>query len=241
VSALNRPPLSLLWPIAAALLALALASPSFADTYVGGDSLGVGVGWAGEAPSVADESVRIKSTLPLSQIAKVPKGSTLFMSLGTNDAVGGVLSVDDAVSAIITAAVDRDIKLVWLGPPCVFKTWDDDAKALDDKLAELMPASSSVTYVSMRGDDLCTKSVRAKDGVHFTMKGYRLMWNKAVAASGGTVENAPEPPASTSTKKKQVKVAVAPIPMPTPGFRRGGLSFGAPFPMPAPRFRRPGV
>jgi lysophospholipase L1-like esterase len=226
--------------IGAALL-LALATPSLADTYVGGDSLGVGVGMAGKSPSVADESVRIKSKLPLSQIAKVPKGSTLFMSLGTNDAVGGVLSVDDAVSAIVTAAADRDIKLVWLGPPCVFKNWDDDAKALDDKLSGLMPAESGVTYVSMRGDDLCTKSLRAKDGVHFTMKGYRLMWNKAVAASGGVVEIAPEPPVSTSTKKKIVRVAVAPVPMPTPGFRRGGLSFGAPFPMPLPRFHRPGA
>lgn len=208
-------------------------------TYVGGDSLGVGVGMAGKSPSVADESVRIKSRLPLSQIARVPKGSTLFMSLGTNDAVGGVLSVDAAVSAIITAATDRDIKLVWLGPPCVFKKWDNDAKALDDKLAGLMPAGSGVTYVSMRGDELCTKSVRAKDGVHFTMKGYRLMWNKAVAASGGRVETAPDSAGLKVTTV--VRVAVAPVPMPTPGFRRGGLSFGAPFPMPVPPFRRPGA
>ncbi|MEO6015518.1 MAG: hypothetical protein ABIQ30_18270 [Devosia sp.] len=222
--------------IGAALLVFAFALPSLAATYVGGDSLGVGVGMAGKAPSVADESVRIKSKLPLKQIASVPKGSTLFMSLGTNDAVGGVMSVDAAVSDIITAATARDIKLVWLGPPCVFKNWDDDAEALDGKLSGLMSAQN-VTYVSMRGDDLCSKSVRAKDGVHFTMKGYRLMWDRAVAASGGIVEIVPDTPVATSSKTKAIRLAVAPFPMPMPAYRRGGMSFGAPFPMPAPRFR----
>lgn len=213
--------------------------PAFAGIYVGGDSLGVGVGWAGKAPSVADESVRIKSRLPLSQISKVPKGSTLFLSLGTNDAVGGVLAVKDSVNAILTAAADRQIKLVWLGPPCVFKTWDTDAAALDGVLSGLM-ANEGVAYVSMRDDALCVKSLRAKDGVHFTMKGYRMMWDRAVAASGGVVEVAP--PAVAAAKQATTVAAkspIAPRPLPMPLFRLGRLAFGAPFPVPLPAFHRP--
>lgn len=232
--------MSALKSIVIALVALLAIGPASAANYVGGDSLGVGVGWAAEAPSVADESVRIKSKLPLNQIAKVPKGSTLFMSLGTNDAVGGVLNVEAAVSAIVAAAGDRDIKLVWLGPPCVFKDWDASAEALDGVLSGLLSADANVTYVSMRGDELCTKSVRAKDGVHFTMKGYRLMWERAVAATGGTIAVTPDAPAAKPakpSKKATIRIASAPLPMPLPAFRRGGLSYGAPYPMPAPRFR----
>lgn len=225
------------------MLALLLTAPSFADIYVGGDSLGVGVGYAGKAKSVADESVRITSNVPLKQIAKVPKGSTLFLSLGTNDAVGGVLKVQANVDAIISAASDRQIKVVWLGPPCVFKTWDKDAEALDGVLASLM-ATEGITYVSMRDDALCVKSLRAKDGVHFTMKGYRMMWDRAIAANGGVVEAEPTAPvevAAASTRVASVRAAVPPAPRPMPSFRLGRLAFGAPFPVPLPAFRRPEV
>ena len=55
--------------LTAALLAL---SPAGATIYVGGDSLGVGVHLASKAPSVAKESVRITSTVPVNQIYQVP-------------------------------------------------------------------------------------------------------------------------------------------------------------------------
>ena len=102
--------------LAAMLMAL---HPALASIYVGGDSLGVGVHLASKAPSVATESVRITSKAPVSQISEVPKGSTLFLSLGTNDAVGGVLKVQKSVDAILSAAADRNIRVIWLGPPCM--------------------------------------------------------------------------------------------------------------------------
>ena len=219
---------------------LAATSPAFANIYVGGDSLGVGVGWAGKAPSVAKESVRITSKLPISQINQVPDGSTLFLSLGTNDAVGGVLKVQDSVSAILSAAADRNIRVVWLGPPCVFKNWDDSAKALDGVLAGLM-AQNSVTYVSMRDDALCVRSLRAGDGVHFTMRGYRMMWDRAIAASGET-DTAPPLPVDATSSKKAKKLAALnapPTPMPMPGFRLGQMSYGQVFPRPLPAFHMP--
>jgi hypothetical protein len=226
---------------AVAAVLLAMAPPALANIYVGGDSLGVGVHLASKAPSVAKESVRITSKVPVSQIDSVPRGSTLFLSLGTNDAVGGVLKVQSYVSAILAAATARDIRVVWLGPPCVFKNWDDSAKALDGVLAGLM-AQNSVTYVSMRDDALCVRSLRAGDGVHFTMKGYRMMWDRAIAASGETDIAAPLPAdgvVAASRKARQVAAAAPPVPMPEPAFHRGGLSYGQAFPIPLPAFHRP--
>ena len=219
--------------------ALMVLQPAIASIYVGGDSLGVGVGMASKAPSVAKESVRITSKLPVSQMSQVPKGSTLFLSLGTNDAVGGVLKVQKSVDAILSAAADRGIRVVWLGPPCVFKNWDDSAKALDGVLAGIM-AQNGVTYVSMRDDALCVRSLRAGDGVHFTMRGYRMMWDRAIAASG-EADTAPALPVeATSKKARRLAAFAAPVmPMPMPGFRTGRMSYGQVFPVPLPAFHRP--
>ena len=222
--------------LVAALMAL---QPALASIYVGGDSLGVGVGMASKAHSVAKESVRITSKLPINQIQSVPKGSTLFLSLGTNDAVGGVLKVQSSVSAILSAAADRGIRVVWLGPPCVFKNWDDSAKALDGVLAGIL-AQYGVTYVSMRDDALCVRSLRAGDGVHFTMRGYRMMWDRAIAASGETDTAPTLPPEATSKKSRRVASLDPPMPMPMPGFRIGRPDYvAAVMPAPLPAFRRP--
>jgi hypothetical protein len=229
-----------------ALTAAAL-SPAAASIYVGGDSLGVGVGMASRAPSVARESVRItsdKNKLAIGQIGRVPSGSTLFLSLGTNDAVGGVLKVQKDVDAIVGAAQARGIKLVWLGPPCVFKTWDDSARALDSVLAGIL-AQDGVTYVSMRDSSLCSRSLRAGDGVHFTMKGYRMMWDRAIAASGET-DTAPAAPVDGAGKRAARLAALSgpPMPMPVPPFRTGQpvyypAAMGMVRPAPLPSFRRP--
>ena len=95
----------------------------------------------------------------------------------------------------------------------------------------------------MRDDALCVRSLRAGDGVHFTMKGYRMMWDRAIAASGET-DSAPPAPvdgAAASSRKARRLVAAAgpPVPMPEPAFHRGGLSYGQAFPIPLPAFHRP--
>lgn len=218
---------------------LAALQPAFASIYVGGDSLGVGVHLASKAPSVATESVRITSKAPVSQIYAVPEGSTLFLSLGTNDAVGGVLKVEKSVDAILSAAADRNIRVIWLGPPCVFKTWDDSAKALDGVLAGIM-AQEGVTYVSMRDDALCARSLRAGDGVHFTMKGYRMMWDRAIAASG-EADTATALPAAATKSRRHVAELTPPMPLPAPSFRTGAPVYvpGRVIPAPLPAFHRP--
>jgi hypothetical protein len=148
-----------------------------------GDSLGVGVGWASKLPSRAKISVSIQSGAILEQLRQAHHGDTVFMSLGTNDAVGGALNVKSKVETIVKTADELGVKLVWIGPPCVNRSWDTQSQKLDAILREQL-AGTSVTYVSMRSDGLCDRSVRAPDGVHFSMEGYGRMWRKAAEAAG---------------------------------------------------------
>lgn len=166
-----------------ATLGVALAGPAAADAVVIGDSLGVGVSMASGLTRLARNSVAIRGGAILGQLREAPAGSTVFMSLGTNDAVGRIDGLDGDISRIIAAA--SGVRLVWIGPPCVMKEWDANALKLDAVL-RARTAGTGVTYVSMRDPGMCASGARAKDGVHFTMGGYGMMWAKARLASGFT-------------------------------------------------------
>jgi hypothetical protein len=187
-----------------ALVLLAAPSAAAAERYeIVGDSIGVGVDWAAKAPSQARNSVAIYNGWVLDQLLRSPRGATVFMSLGTNDAVGGALNVKQPVEKIVAAANEQGLRLVWIGPPCVLKPWNDNVKKLDAILREELHGTG-VTYVSMSDPDLCDRSLRAGDGVHFNMAGYTRMWHKAAAAAGVPVvlaaESAAEPVTHEVTK-----------------------------------------
>ena len=93
-----------------------------------GDSIGVGVSWAAKIPSTAKNSVAIYSGGVMEQLSAAQKGETVFMSLGTNDAVGAALDVKSKVSGIVAEADKLGVKLVWIGPPCVLKPWEESAR-----------------------------------------------------------------------------------------------------------------
>ena len=182
-----------------ALVTLALLLPVSAHAEAGrviGDSIGVGVSWAAKIPSTAKNSVSIYSGAIMEQLSQAQKGETVFLSLGTNDAVGAALDVKAKVAAIVAEADKLGVKLVWIGPPCVLKPWEDSAKKLDAILAAQL-SGTSVTYVSTQGQEFCSPTLHGPEGVHYTMSGYSLMWRKASAAvgftGGGTVvaDNAP--------------------------------------------------
>lgn len=171
-----------------ALGAILLFLPVSAHAEAGrviGDSIGVGVSWAAKIPSTAKNSVAIYSGAIMEQLSQAQKGETVFMSLGTNDAVGGALDVKARVAAIVAQADKLGVKLVWIGPPCVLKPWEEYAKKLDGALAATL-SGTSVTYVSTQGAEFCDVSVHAAEGVHFTMTGYTRIWRKASAAVGFT-------------------------------------------------------
>lgn len=188
----------------ALLFSLAFFSRSYASGggEVIGDSIGVGVGWASKLPSRAKISVSIQSGAILEQLRQAPRGDTVFMSLGTNDAVGGALNVKSRVDAIVKTADEEGIKLVWIGPPCVFKPWDQSSIKLDGILAEELKGTS-VKYVSMRGADICDHSVRAGDGVHFSMTGYSRLWQRAATAAGFSAQVAKLDESQTGTEAQK--------------------------------------
>ena len=165
-----------------ALLA-ALPGTARADGAVIGDSLGVGVNFAARMHSLATNSVRIQGDQILAQIRQLKSGTTAFMSLGTNDAVGGAVDVKKAIDAIVATADAQGVKLVWIGPPCVIKPWNSYSRQIDGIVKARLQGTSAI-FVSMQGADLCAATVHAKDGVHFTMAGYTSMWQKAAAAAG---------------------------------------------------------
>jgi hypothetical protein len=148
-----------------------------------GDSQGQGVAQASGLKNLARISVHIRGPKAVQQINSAPMGATAFVVLGSNDAEGSIKGLDTSIDAIVQAAAKRDIKLVWLGPPCVRKSWNARVRELDQMLQRRF-AQGSVKYVSMWDDKICSGVFHEPDGVHLTMKGYAYMWEKARTAAG---------------------------------------------------------
>lgn len=192
--------------ISAALAGLFFAGPipaHAANEVVAGDSLGVGIAMAAGFENRAANSVSIRAGSAVEQLRRIRPGSTVFMSLGTNDAVGSIKGLDRGIDLIVKTVESSRIKLIWVGPPCVNKPWDARSSELDGILRARL-AGTGITYVSMRDPSLCSPSVRASDGVHFNMQGYRAMWSLVAANSGYQVAAVTPPaPAAANAKKKQ--------------------------------------
>jgi hypothetical protein len=172
-----------------------------------GDSIGVGVSWAAKIPSTAKNSVSIYSGAIMEQLRQAKEGETVFLSLGTNDAVGGALDVKAHVAAIVAEANRLGVKLVWIGPPCVLKPWEKYSRELDGILAAQLEGKA--TYVSTQGEEFCSPNLHAGEGVHFTMAGYTRMWQKAAAAAGfstaAAVASAAPADGSSGPSRKKTK------------------------------------
>ncbi len=165
------------------MMMLLAPAPAIAEGRIIGDSLGVGVSWAAKITSTAKNSVSIYKGDVFEQLKLAQRGETVFMSLGTNDAIGGLVDEHVKVAAIAKEADDRGVKLVWMGPPCVRKPWNQFSKKLDENLKAQLDGTD-VIYVSMQDPEFCEAKVHAAEGVHFTMAGYTLMWQKAAAVAG---------------------------------------------------------
>jgi len=205
---------ALCWPM------LWSVTPAHAAVYVLGDSLGEGVAEVAKpkgAKGLAKISVHIRGPKALAQIAQTPPGSTALLVLGTNDAEGSIARLDKSINDIVAAADKKHIALVWMGPPCVRKSWDSRARELDTMLRDKL-ATTSVRYVSMRDTELCSGAFHEPDGVHLKMKGYVHMWERARSAAGfalASVDTGPETTASVTPGVAAPKKA-ARIPLPSP-------------------------
>jgi hypothetical protein len=172
--------------LALVLLLAACVTPARAadDVRIIGDSIGEGLHMVSAFPSPANRfNVAIYTPKIFDQIKEMPRGANVVMSLGTNDAVAGLVDQKARVDMIVAAAQAQGIKLTWLGPPCVRTAWEVHSKALDAVIANALEGTS-VAYVSAQEPAFCEPSLHAGDGVHFTMAGYRSLWQKAAAVAG---------------------------------------------------------
>jgi hypothetical protein len=194
------------------------AVPAHAAVYVLGDSLGEGVAQfaqaKGLAKGLAKISIHIRGPKALQQIAQTPPGSTAILVLGTNDAEGSITRLDKSIGDIVDAAAKKNLALIWLGPPCVRKSWDSRARELDAMLRDKL-AATSVRYISMRDAELCSGAMHEPDGVHLKMKGYAHMWEKARGALGYAVASA-DVTADTTASVPAAPKKTAPVPLPHP-------------------------
>jgi hypothetical protein len=197
-------------------LILASAMPVQAAGYVLGDSHGVAFAQVSHLKNLARISVHIRGPRALEQFAQTPAHSTVFLVLGTNDANGSIARLDKSIDDILRAAAKKDITLVWIGPPCVRMSWDSRARELDAMLRVRL-ANTSVRYVSMRDDELCSGALHERDGVHLKMRGYAYMWAKTrLAASDAVAGVAPMVPSGGPSEHTSAvnKTTVEKIPLP---------------------------
>jgi hypothetical protein len=117
------------WALAALGLLCACAREAGAAAYVLGDSFGLGVSKVGQLKNLSKISIHIRGPKALEQFAQTPPGSTVFLTLGTNDANGSIACLDKSIDNIVQAAEKKNITLIWMGPPCVRQPWDSRARA----------------------------------------------------------------------------------------------------------------
>ena len=198
-------------------------APAQAAAYVLGDSLGLGVATVSKLTNLWKISIHIRGNKMQEQITRTPPGSTVFLTLGTNDANGSIAKLDKSIDDLVQAFEKRNITVVWLGPPCVKQSWDNRARELDAILAKRFE-NTSVRYVSMRDDVMCSWTFHERDGVHLKMKGYAYMWEKARMAAGfeapaaepttvASVSQSASKPSSRSKKSGRIPL---PVPRPQP-------------------------
>jgi lysophospholipase L1-like esterase len=161
----------------------AAADPSAPGAVVVGDSHGASIAQVSGLKGLARNSVHIRGPKAVQQINSVPPQSTALVVLGSNDAEFSIKGLDPYINAILDAASRRSIRLVWIGPPCTSKAWNSRVRELDAMLAARF-VDTAVTYVSVLDPKICAGGYYDGDGVHFTMKGYGYMWEKARTAAG---------------------------------------------------------
>ncbi|MGE0604582.1 MAG: hypothetical protein AB7O46_12435 [Xanthobacteraceae bacterium] len=137
------------------------------NLYVAGDSHGVALAQVAGLTSVAKNGAHTRD-VP-AQLLRLPRGATVFLFTGTNDAAARLAGFRAAVSAVLATAKERNQNLIWIGPvrsPAYW--WDSYSDQADTFLALAVP-----NYVSMRAIDFTADE---RSGFHLTPKGYARLW-----------------------------------------------------------------
>ncbi len=147
------------------------------DALVLGDSIGAGIATTIGLKSVARRSFSLRRGDVGAQLKLIPVDGVGLMSLGLNDAADPVEQLSKSIEKVVETALASGRHVVWIGPPCVTKAWDKRAEALDAYLKQRL-APTTIQYVSLRDPNICAPKLRTRDGEHFTVEGYRYVWDK---------------------------------------------------------------
>ena len=147
------------------------------EALVLGDSIGLGLATTIGLKSIARVSLSLRRSDVGAQLKQIPEEAVGLMSIGLNDAADPVEHLSKSIEKIVETASGTQRKLVWIGPPCVTKAWDKRAEALDAYLKQRLE-KTSIQYVSLRDANICAPKLRTRDGEHFTVEGYRYVWDK---------------------------------------------------------------
>ena len=148
-----------------------------AEALVLGDSIGLGIAATIGLKSIARRSFSLRRGDVGAQLKQIPADAVGLMSIGLNDAADPVEHLSKSIEKIVDTATGVQRKLVWIGPPCVTKAWDKRAQELDAYLRQRLE-KTSIQYVSLRDTNICAPKLRTSDGEHFTVEGYRYVWDK---------------------------------------------------------------
>ena len=172
---------SILWAsvFAAALVAPFLTSERAVanDALVLGDSIGLGIATTIGLKTIARRSFSLRRGDVGAQLKQIPANAVGLMSLGLNDAADPVEQLSKSIEKVVATASASGRHVVWIGPPCVTKAWDKRAEALDAYLKQRL-AQTGIQYVSLRDTNICAPKLRTRDGEHFTVEGYKYVWEK---------------------------------------------------------------
>lgn len=158
-------------------LTAALSRAEAAEGFLIGDSIAAAMAQTIGMRGSAHHSVSLRRNAIAPQWQRIPKGAVALMTLGLNDAAIPVQAMRKDIETVIEGALKTGEKIVWIGPPCVLKSWDKRAREMDDYLRERL-AVTSIQYVSLRDPQICKPGMRLSDGEHFTDAGYRYVWQK---------------------------------------------------------------
>ena len=188
---------------------MAAVAPGHADEgFFIGDSIAAAAAQTIGMRGVARHSVSLRRNAIAPQFQHVPKDAVAVMTLGLNDAAIPVQAMHKDIEVVIEGAQKTGARIVWVGPPCVLKSWDKRAKEMDDYLRQRL-ASTAIQYVSLRDPQICQPALRSRDGEHFTDAGYRYIWQK-IRRDSTFAATVRAPSASPTSKRPPPRPGITP-------------------------------
>lgn len=141
-----------------------LAMPAAAIEFAG-DSICVGVAQAYGAKSHA--VVGAPTIAVPAQLRSIPRKSTVVICAGTNDSANHLNGFDAAITAVLTEAKYRQLRIIWVGPTPTRLWWDRYSDQADTLLSLRVKEYVSLRSIQWQAGEL------AGDNIHPTPRGYK--------------------------------------------------------------------